>query len=126
VQHSLLCGNLSGMDRIEERLRQITAQLISINPYRVILFGSAADANASDPADIDLLVILDKNTVSQNYEEKMENRLLVRRSIYEISKEIPIDLLVYTKAEYALIRQNRSSFFREIDQKGKILYEKAS
>ena len=113
------------MDRIEEHLRQITKQLISINPYRVVLFGSAADTDASDAADIDLLVVLDTNTVSQNYEEKMENKLLVRRSIYDLSKEIPIDLLVYTKAEYALIRQNPNSFFREINQKGKVLYEKA-
>ena len=114
------------MDHIEEHLRQITKQLISIDPYKVILFGSAADVGVTNTADIDLLVILDTNTVSQNYQEKMENKLLVRRHIYELSKEIPIDLLVYTKAEYALVRQNPNSFFREIDKKGKILYEKAS
>ncbi len=114
------------MDQIENYLSQITEHLLSINPYRVILFGSAADASSDSPADIDLLVILDMNTVSQNYKEKMRNKLLVRRSIYDISKKIPIDLLVYTKAEYAIIKQNSSSFFRTIDQKGRVLYEKAS
>lgn len=56
----------------------------------------------------------------------MHNKLLVRRSIYEISKKIPIDLLVYTKAEYAIITQNSNSFFKDINLKGKVLYEKAS
>lgn len=114
------------MDQIESYLSQITKHLLSINPYRIILFGSAADSTATEPTDIDLLVILDINAVSQNYEEKMRNKLLVRRSIYDISKKIPIDLLVYTKAEYAIIKQNPNSFFRDIDQKGKVLYEKAS
>ena len=113
------------MNHIDEYLRQITQQLISINPYRVILFGSATETDSDNAADIVLLVVLDRNTVSQNYEEKMENKLLVRRSIYELSKKIPIDLIVYTKAEYAIIRQNPSAFFKEIDHKGKILYEKA-
>ena len=114
------------MDHVGKKLRQISKQLIAVDPYKVILFGSAAVAGATHIAPIDLLVILDTNTVSQNYQEKMANKLLVRRCIYDLSKEIPIDLLVYTKAEYELISQNPNSFFREINQMGRILYEKAS
>lgn len=114
------------MDQINNYLQQITEHLLSLNPYRIILFGSALDSSSTEQCDIDLLVILDNNSVSQNYEERMHNKLLVRRSIYEISKKIPIDLLVYTKAEYAIITQNSNSFFKDINLKGKVLYEKAS
>ncbi len=56
----------------------------------------------------------------------MQNKLLVRKCIYDISKKIPIDLLVYTKKEYEIIKENPNSFFKEISVTGKTLYEKAS
>ena len=56
----------------------------------------------------------------------MKNKLLVRKTIYEISKKIPIDLIVYTKREYEIIQNNKSAFYNEIENTGKIIYEKAS
>ena len=91
------------MNQIESYLNQITKHLLTINPYRIILFGSAADSTATEPTDIDLLVILDINAVSQNYEEKMRNKLLVRQSIYDISKKIPIDLPYFPQVEITLL-----------------------
>lgn len=113
------------MEEIRKYITRIIEQLKAIDPYLIILFGSVSDGSENENSDIDLLVILDSNKVSQNYEEKMKNKLLVRRAIYEISKKIPIDLLVYTKGEYEIIRQNKNSFFKEIDATGKVLYEKA-
>ncbi len=113
------------MEEIRKYITRIIEQLKAIDPYLIILFGSVADGSENENSDIDLLVILNSNKVSQNYEEKMRNKLLVRRAIYEISKKIPIDLLVYTKGEYEIIRQNKNSFFKEIDATGKVLYEKA-
>ena len=101
-----LCYCYYEMDRTEDRVRQIIKQLVAIKPYRIILFGSGADSAVQNPIDIDLLVILDSNSISRSYEERMANKLLVRRKIYALSKETPIDLLVYTKAEYELIREN--------------------
>jgi uncharacterized protein len=114
------------MEKLDTYLEQITENLITLAPYRIILFGSATDNATNDPADIDLLVVLDSDTVSQTYEEKMKNKLLVRRCIYQLSKEVRIDLLVYTKAEYAIVKSSENSFFKDIDLKGKVLYEKAS
>jgi predicted nucleotidyltransferase len=114
------------MEKLVAYLDQITENLKSLDPYRIVLFGSALGEAVDEPADIDLLVILDSDTISTSYEEKIENKLLVRRCIYQISKEIPVDLLVYTKAEYAIIKHNKNSFFNDIDIKGKVLYEKAS
>jgi len=93
---------------------------------KIILFGSYANGNFSEDSDIDLIVILDSSEIAKNYEEKMKNKLLVRKSIYELSKKIPIDLVVYTKTEYDIIANNENSFYNEIVNSGKILYEKAS
>jgi len=105
---------------IPELIRNIR----KINPYKVILFGSYAHGQFSEDSDLDLLVILDSPEIAKNYEEKMKNKLLVRRNIYELSRKMPIDLLVCTKGEYDILSESGSSFYREIKNTGKVLYEK--
>ena len=56
----------------------------------------------------------------------MQRRLVVRKRIEAINRLVPIDLIVYTKAEYELLQRHGTSFFNEIERLGKILYEKAS
>ncbi len=107
-------------------LPHIINNLKQINPYKIILFGSYVKESADEDSDLDLFVILDSPKISNNYDEKMKNKLLVRRTIYDLSKEIPIDLIVYTKGEYDLILKNGSSFCNEIENTGKVLYEKTN
>ena len=113
------------MNKYEKHLQEIIESLKVLKPYRIILIGSLADGSQRVDSDIDLVVILDKNTESNSYKEKMAYRLQVRRCIYDISKQIPIDLIVYTKGEFQRISKLRTSFYNEITSTGKILYEKA-
>ena len=106
-------------------LPEIVEALKSLNPLRVILIGSYADGTFDEDSDLDLVIILDKASLSKNYKEKMDNKLMVRRCIYEYSKMIPIDLIVYTKGEFLQISELGTSFYKEINSTGKILYEKA-
>ena len=73
---------------------------------------------------MDFLVVLDSPAIAKGYDGKMKKRLLVRNSIYELSKKIAIDLLVFTRAEYEIIAKNETSFYNEITATGKVLYEK--
>ena len=114
------------MDTCTTDLDELVARLSTLDPYKIVLFGSYAAEKQNEGNDIDLLVILDSETVSQNYEEKMKKKLMVRNTIIEINKRIPIDLIVYTRAEYEIIKKNGSSFLKEISISGKTLYEKAS
>lgn len=92
----------------------------------VILFGSVSKGNYDDESDIDLLIILDIDKIPETYEEKMELRLVISRSLRKINKKVPLDLLVYTKKEYEIMKKEGSSFLNEISSTGKKLYEKAS
>jgi len=103
---------------------EIIKNIKNINPYKIILFGSYASGNFSEDSDLDLIVVLDSSRVSKNYEEKMNNKLLVRGKIYEITKKAPVDLVVYTKGEYDIISNIENSFYNEIKKTGKVLYEK--
>ena len=105
---------------------EIVGQLRQLAPYRIILFGSYARGVVSVDSDLDLMVILDSADIAQNYAERMRNKLGVRRRIYELSKKVPIDLIVYTRGEYDVIAASGSSFYNEINYTGKVLYEKAN
>jgi predicted nucleotidyltransferase len=110
----------------EKYIQQIKIALKSIDPYKIILFGSVVTGNLHEDSDIDIIVVLNNETIPQTYNEKMELKLSVRKALREINKLVPIDSLTYTKKEYDLILKNKNSFFKEIDCIGKTIYERAS
>ena len=94
--------------------------------YEVILFGSVVKGNFDSESDIDLLIILDIDRIPATYEERMELRYKIRKSLREINREISLDLLVYTKKEFEIMKKEGNSFFNEINKTGRRIYEKAS
>ena len=110
--------------RKNKYLKQIIEKLKTVNPYKVILFGSVVKGEEGEESDIDLIVILDSEKILNSYEDRLKNKIKVRKSIYELSKKVPIDLMVYTRGEYEIISKNRGSFFKEVEETGKIIYEK--
>lgn len=106
-------------------IQDIVSRLITLDPYRIVLFGSVASGTEESGSDIDLLVILDSEKISQTYEERMQSRLKVRKSLLAVNKHVPIDLIIYTKGEYELLQEYGSSFLFEIESTGKSLHEKA-
>lgn len=107
-------------------LEEILDILIKHNPLQIVLFGSANTGEFKEDSDIDLLVILDINTIPGTYEEKMKMKLELRRSLRSINRKIPIDLLVFTSKEVEVMCNQKNLFIEEIMNTGKILYEKAS
>ena len=107
-------------------LETLVSCILAVDPYKIVLFGSRAMGSEDSESDIDLLVILDSEEISQTYEERMRWRLEVRRRIREINLRIGVDLLVFTRAEYELLRRHGAILLNEVESSGKILYEKAS
>jgi predicted nucleotidyltransferase len=114
------------MEDHRKYLPEIIRNIKQINPYKIILFGSYASGVFSEDSDLDIVVVLDSLEIAKNYDEKMKNRLLVRRKIYELSRKVSVDLVVYTKGEYDIITENGNSFYNEIKSTGKVLYEKTN
>ena len=101
----------------------IVEQLQPLHPWKIILFGSYAYGTPDSQSDIDLLVVLNSEHIPQNFHDNMQNKLLIRKALWELSKKVSIDLLVYTKPMYQKFQELGSMFAREILQRGHVLYE---
>ena len=110
----------------ENFITQTVEILKGQNVQEITIFGSSNDDSFSRDSDIDLLVILDTDEVPESFEEKMHMKLQLRKSIRHINRKIAIDMLVYTKKEYEIIKEEKPSFFISIWKNGTLLYEKAS
>jgi predicted nucleotidyltransferase len=110
--------NNNYVDQLLEALKQA-------DPYRIILFGSYAEGTASENSDIDMLVILDNNDVARTYEERQKKKLYINRLVRNINYKIALDILVYSKEEYKMVKNYGNYFIDEIENTGRIIYEKA-
>ena len=110
---------------LNENLKiQLIERLKKINPYKIILFGSYAYGTPGKDSDVDLLVVTDDDFVPRNFAEKNEIYLRVANMITEIEKQVPIDLIVHTKAMHQKFIRLGSMFARKITSSGAVLYEK--
>ena len=107
-------------------IRQIMDRLFNLNIQKVILFGSYAAGKIDEDSDIDLLVVLDDERLPQTYDEWLEIKMQVRKLLLDINNKVAIDLLVYTKPQYEILKKNMNSFQKEIHKNGKVLYAKTS
>ncbi len=114
------------MSNLKDYIPGIIESLKSIDPYQIYLFGSVSVGQENADSDIDLVVILNSNIVPKTYDEKLENKILVRDAIIDISMEVPIDLLVYSRTEFDKLKEINRPFVSEILDRGSLVYEKAS
>jgi predicted nucleotidyltransferase len=96
------------------------------DPYRIILFGSYAKGTATEDSDIDIVVILDNYDVAKTYEERLNKKLYINKLVRNINYKVALDILVYSRAEYKIVKDIGNYFIDEIEQTGKIIYEKTS
>jgi predicted nucleotidyltransferase len=111
---------------IHEILDDLVFSLRSLDPSRIILFGSYAKGDQNENSDIDLMVILDNNHISRTYAERLNKRISIRKLVLEINRKIPLDILVYSKAELRKIKEHGNYLIDEIEKTGKIIYEKTN
>ena len=109
---------------MDDILDNLVLSLKASDPYKIILFGSYATGNQNENSDVDIMVILDNHHVSKTYEERLRKKVSVRNLVLEINRKIPLDLLVYSKEELNLVKQNGNYLIEEIEKTGKVIYEK--
>lgn len=104
-------------------IKQIRDNLSELNPYLVLLFGSYAYGTPHSDSDLDILVVLNDNTMPVTFKEKQALYLKVSPYTRSVAKQIPVDLIVYTIPMFEHLKETQSNFSKVIFQKGIILYE---
>ncbi len=101
----------------------IVSRLKNLGIQKIILFGSLTSGDVHLDSDIDLIVVTNDDHLPKSYKEKSEVYLKVSSALTDITRKIPIDLIVYTKPMYNKFNELGSLFSKEISQKGIVLYE---
>jgi predicted nucleotidyltransferase len=105
-------------------INEMIERLKELKPHKVILFGSYAKGTETEDSDLDVLVVLDSNEFAKTFKEQNARYLLASNAVREVNYQVPMDILVYSKAEYDYFNEQNTLFFKEIKNTGKILYEK--
>ena len=95
---------------------EIVSRLQQIQPHKIYLFGSYATGTANKDSDIDLLLL--KDSISSRSKEMVEARKLLG------GLNNAFDVLVATSEEFEFYRHEAGSVYREISERGKLIYAK--
>ena len=98
-------------------IKTITDRIIeTINPLKIILFGSYAYGTPTPNSDIDLFVLMESS-------EKPVRRRMALSKLF-LNREQPIDLIVYTPIELAQKISHKDRFVSEVLNNGAVLYDR--
>jgi len=104
-------------------INQLKEKLSELDPFLVLLYGSYAYGTPHTDSDLDIIVVLNDNTMPVTFKEKQSLYLKVSPYTRPVAKQIPVDLIVYTIPMYKHFKEMNSNFSKEILQKGIIIYE---
>ena len=87
-------------------------------PLKVIIFGSFTNGIPREDSDIDLVVVLDKEGMSDTYRTVINNRMEISRRLRDLKRRYPMDILVYTRDEWEALKASGSSFVDKMEREG--------
>ena len=99
---------------IEKAVDELVA---AAKPERVILFGSYARNEAREDSDVDLLVVM------RDVKSPHKEMIRLRRRLSSLN--IPVDLLVVSKAQFEKWSEASSTTLYWAKREGKVMYEAA-
>ena len=82
-----------------EAIEPIIERIRDLNIQRVLVFGSTARGSNDKDSDLDLAIIVPDPAEGESF-ERMDMALSVRRRLRDINRNVAIDILVYTEAEF--------------------------
>ncbi|MBI1390862.1 MAG: nucleotidyltransferase domain-containing protein [bacterium] len=113
-----MCATVQKIDNTIQSMVEVIVK--EIDPYMVILFGSRAAGEFSIESDFDFLIVDDKTFGPSRSRRKELAR--VWRALGRF--DAPIDLLLYSQAEFNKWRQARNHIVSRAWVEGTVVYER--
>ena len=64
---------------------------------------------------------LDRELPFESFHARMESVIKIRRMLYDLNRDVSLDLLVYSQAEWQMILAAGNSFLADIEKRGVVL-----
>jgi predicted nucleotidyltransferase len=105
--------------KLPENLKnEIVARIQPLDPEMVVLFGSYAAGEPNEDSDIDLYIVTKDDRIPHTWREKSNLRLAYSQRLLDFRIKYPVDLIVHTKPMHERFMEIKSSFSRDIMNKG--------
>lgn len=98
--------------------KEIIDNLSSVDPEKVILFGSYAYGTPHQDSDIDLYIVTKEDFIPQSFDENLQIKKKVYLALGNFRKKYASDIIVHTLASHQKFILSGSSFSKEIMSKG--------
>jgi predicted nucleotidyltransferase len=103
------------MDR--KQLQEIANAIVErFDPVRIIVFGSHARGDQSEDSDLDLFIEMETD-------RRLPERAIEVSALFGL-RTWPLDLVVYTPAEVARLRNIHGTLVSMVEAEGEVLYER--
>ena len=101
--------------KVKAEIKNLCRQIVeNFQPEKIILFGSHAYGKPNADSDVDLLVVMPFE--GRDSQKAIEIRM-------KIQTTVPLDLLVRTSEQIQTRIEMEDFFMREINERGRVLYE---
>jgi len=101
---------------IQQSLDKLVAEIVRlVHPEEIILFGSAARLEVTEPNDLDLLVVMPEGT------QKLRTMKYLYRNI-AVQIGIPFDILVSYKSDLHKYAETIGLIYKDIVREGRRIY----
>ena len=106
----------------DEKIAAVVTDIVSeVNPELVYLFGSRARGDATADSDVDLMVIAGE-AFGRNYVRYEQLAKLTRLAV---KHRIPADIVLYSREEFARMRDWPGHVASDAAREGRLLYAKS-
>lgn len=102
----------------QEIIETIVTALQPLNPEKVVLFGSYAAKNSHADSDIDLYIVSQEEFIPASYSENIQHYKKYTSPLKRLKQQIPLDIVVHTRAMNRRFEADGSSFARQIMRNG--------
>lgn len=107
------------LEDIQAVLNHVIHRILSkYEPKKIILFGSYADGEPGPDSDIDVLIVMDVEGSTRHKANEID--------LLMADRTIPMDFFVLTPSQYEGQKNIIGSIVRQVERKGKVIYEQAA
>jgi predicted nucleotidyltransferase len=100
--------------KLERGLAEIVKQIRKMGALKIVLFGSFVSGKITPSTDLDIFVVMPVTKKGKEWLDEIYGK---------IERYVACDIIVFNLTEYKQEKE-KNLFLKEIEKKGKVIYEK--